>query len=299
MSPAWMPLYIADYLKDTVHLSAAEHGAYMLLIMRYWQDGGLPEDERLIARFSRLQPAEWEESRDVLASLFGPNWSHPRIDEELAKAAAIIDKRRHAAEQMHAKRNAKNDAHASANAEHVHCESSDTRVPYLSPSPRQEEQNEAIASSSDPVSEMVDVYHEAMAPAGCPRVLKLTPSRKASALQRLKDCGGMDGWRHAMAKARASPFLTGASANGWKADFDFFMQARSFTKLLEGSYDARKPSGGVAQPKPLTGSSALLAAARSRLGPIPDGGGGEAGVPRGLDAQRDGSGVYRLADRGH
>lgn len=162
-----------------------------------------------------------------------------------------------------------------------------------------EEDNKAIALSSDPVSEMVEIYHEAMAPAGCPRVLKLTPSRKASALQRLKDCGGMEGWRHAMAKARASPFLTGASANGWKADFDFFMQAKSFTKLLEGSYDARKPSGSVTQPKPLTGSSALLAAARSRLGPIPDGGGGEAGISRGLDAQRDGSGVYRLADRGH
>jgi hypothetical protein len=164
---------------------------------------------------------------------------------------------------------------------------------------QKEEDNKAIALSSDPVAEMVEVYHEAMAPAGCPRVLKITPSRKASALQRLKDCGGMDGWRHAMAKARASPFLTGVSANGWKADFDFFMQAKSFTKLLEGSYDARKPSGTVAQPKPLTGSSALLAAARSRLGPIPDGGGGEAGIPRGLDAQRDGSGVYRLADRGH
>ena len=163
---------------------------------------------------------------------------------------------------------------------------------------KEEEDNKAIALSSDPASEMVEAYHEAMAPAGCPRVLKLTPSRKASALQRLKDCGGMDGWRHAMAKARASPFLTGASANGWKADFDFFMQAKSFTKLLEGSYDARKPSGPVAA-KPPTGHSALLAATRSRLGSTPDGSGGEAGLSRGIDAHRDGSGVYRLADRGH
>lgn len=120
---AWMPLHIADYLSDTGHLTAAEHGAYLLLIMHYWQNGSLPENERLIARIAKLDATQWEESRDVLAMLFGPGWTHRRIDAEMAKADDIIEKRRNAAEARHKKTN------RPASAEQVQCTSNDTRVP--------------------------------------------------------------------------------------------------------------------------------------------------------------------------
>ena len=116
---AWMPLHIGDYLKDTGHLTAAEHGAYLLLIMRYWQDGGLPADERLIARYARLSPSEWEESRAVIAALFSDGWQHKRIDAELAKADDIIEKRKAAAGARHGKRK-------DANAVQVESTSTDT-----------------------------------------------------------------------------------------------------------------------------------------------------------------------------
>ena len=48
MSKAWMPLYIGDYMADTGHLSTAEHGCYLLLIMHYWENGSIPiEDDKL------------------------------------------------------------------------------------------------------------------------------------------------------------------------------------------------------------------------------------------------------------
>lgn len=117
---AWMPLHIADYLADTGHLTATEHGAYMLLIMHYWQNGHLPANEKLIARVARMTADQWEESRDVIAMLFGPGWTHKRIDAELSKADDIIEKRRAAAESRYGK--SKKDA----NAEQVQSKCSDT-----------------------------------------------------------------------------------------------------------------------------------------------------------------------------
>lgn len=119
MSRPWMPLYVADYLADTGHLSAAEHGAYMLLIMHYWTNGGLPDDERRLARIARMSEDEWRAARDELASFFQDGWRHARIDAELAKSEEISSKRKAAAEQRHNKSN----ANASANAEQVQTQS--------------------------------------------------------------------------------------------------------------------------------------------------------------------------------
>jgi uncharacterized protein YdaU (DUF1376 family) len=120
---AWMPLHIDDYLADTGHLSGAEHGAYLLLIMHYWQNGSLPENERLIARIARMDPAQWTDSRDVLAMLFSDGWKHKRIDAELNKADEVIEKRRAAANARHSKK--PSDAN-DANALHVDSKCSDT-----------------------------------------------------------------------------------------------------------------------------------------------------------------------------
>lgn len=87
MSPPWMPLYIADYKADTGHLSAAEHGAYLLLIMHYWTTGALPNDDRQLARIACMTATEWRRSRDTIAAFFEDGWRHTRIDAELTKTA--------------------------------------------------------------------------------------------------------------------------------------------------------------------------------------------------------------------
>ncbi len=87
MSAPWMPLYVADYLADTVHLSAAESGAYLHLIMNYWRHGKLPADDVSLARVARMSSKEWARAKETLQAFFHDGWKHKRIDFELEKSA--------------------------------------------------------------------------------------------------------------------------------------------------------------------------------------------------------------------
>jgi uncharacterized protein YdaU (DUF1376 family) len=113
-----MPLYVADYHKDTRRLSTLQHGAYLLLIMDYWANGSLPDDDALLAQIAGLSAKEWKASRPVLASLFMDGWKHKRVEAELAKAAEISDKRKANAGKRWSKRDANAQANADANDLH-------------------------------------------------------------------------------------------------------------------------------------------------------------------------------------
>lgn len=55
----YMQLWIADFLGDTLHLSDAEIGQYMLLLMAMWRNGGyLPDDPAKLARIARNPVSE-------------------------------------------------------------------------------------------------------------------------------------------------------------------------------------------------------------------------------------------------
>ncbi|MFC2248766.1 DUF1376 domain-containing protein [Labrys portucalensis] len=88
-----MPLYVADYLSATSHLNAAESGAYLHLIMHYWQKGKLPNDDRLLARIAKMSEREWAKSKPVIAEFFDENWIHARIEGERALAEENIEKK--------------------------------------------------------------------------------------------------------------------------------------------------------------------------------------------------------------
>lgn len=86
---AWMPFYISDYLRDTQHLSTAEHGAYFLLIMHAWtHEGALPCDETRVARIAKMTPKEWKASREVILeflALGNDCYRIPRVDHAADK----------------------------------------------------------------------------------------------------------------------------------------------------------------------------------------------------------------------
>lgn len=101
-SRAWMPLYTGDYRRDTMHLSLTEHGAYLLLIMHYWDTGPLPADPVRLARILGIPVKQftplWETLRDFFTEanaeqLPSKCFRHKRIDLEIEKAKTISHKR--------------------------------------------------------------------------------------------------------------------------------------------------------------------------------------------------------------
>lgn len=81
----YIQIYVADYLSDTMHLDAEEHGAYLLLIFNYWQTGK-PLPKKRLAKIARVSNDRWPAVEDSLSEFFndtGTVWEHKRIEADL------------------------------------------------------------------------------------------------------------------------------------------------------------------------------------------------------------------------
>lgn len=89
----WYPHYPADYLRDTYHLSFAEHGAYRLLLDHYYNSGGPldagVEGQRMegIYKLTRADTDEERLALDKVLTLFftlkNDKYHNARADKEL------------------------------------------------------------------------------------------------------------------------------------------------------------------------------------------------------------------------
>jgi uncharacterized protein YdaU (DUF1376 family) len=66
----FLPLFVGDYLASTSHLTATEHGAYLLLLMHQWKNGHLPAEEELLRRIARVEKDAWSSAYAVLSPFF-------------------------------------------------------------------------------------------------------------------------------------------------------------------------------------------------------------------------------------
>ena len=229
----YMPLFVADYLADTAHLTAVQHGAYLLLIMNYWQRGGpLPNDDVKLARIARMSKRDWARNRDEILEFFSIQENtlhHSRIDDELARVEAKSLKCRDAALANAKRTQSKRPSNAKRTQSHTQAHT-DTDL----------SSNEDVSAepTAKPLTkrEVIDAWQERMVPQGFPAIRKMTGQRERQLAARLRD-STLDEWLQAMAALERSAFCRGENDRGWRADFDFLLQPKSFTKLLEGAYD--------------------------------------------------------------
>lgn len=113
----------------------------------------------------------------------------------------------------------------------------------LGPVPRTEDRKPAPAARPPSDEELaLEAYNATAKRFGWPLAQKLNETRRRSLKARLDECKGIEPWRAAMTRAARSDFLTGRAKRagtheGWNPNLDFFLQASSFTKLIEGFYD--------------------------------------------------------------
>jgi uncharacterized protein YdaU (DUF1376 family) len=83
----YMPLWINDYLGDTLLLSAEQHGCYLLLLMHMWNAGGsLPNDVKKLAWICKVSPSRWK-------TLIAPALDQYFAKEELSDGDVIQNRR--------------------------------------------------------------------------------------------------------------------------------------------------------------------------------------------------------------
>lgn len=99
MTPPKMPIHIGDYKRDTGHLRAAEHGAYLLLLFHHWSTGALPDDDRQLSAIACMTSAEWKRSKPIIQKFFKAGWVHSRVLSDLEEANASYERRARAGKE--------------------------------------------------------------------------------------------------------------------------------------------------------------------------------------------------------
>ena len=184
-SDIWMPLYIGDYAADTLSLSLAEHGAYLLALMAYWRKRGpltqceaesiMREHCPSIARFFQVQDGIWR---------------HKRVEAELAIANQRSDHGRRAAR-------AKWDARAMPE----HTPSNARTMPKACPS-----QSPSQSPSPSPDPKPKDISVDPCAPR-TPR-----PKFEIPSLEQVK----LHAAKIGLSETEAVKFIAHYESNGWR-----------------------------------------------------------------------------------
>lgn len=225
----YLRMYCADWDADTSHLTAMQDGIYWRLVRNYWQRGGpLPADDKRLANIARISMRDWRNNRDAILEFFTVQENtlvHSRLQHELARVQA---------------KSLKNQRPGNTNASKTKRvrDANETRSPIYTDTEADIEQPNGCSSAEPDLTPqmVVEAWNERMVPQGFPAVRRLTGTRLKYLNARIRD-NSIEDFQKAMGALERSRFCRGENRNGWHADFDFFVQERSFTKLTEGSYD--------------------------------------------------------------
>ena len=99
------------------------------------------------------------------------------------------------------------------------------------------EAGKVVQLNPEPVlDQALELWNEMAKANGLSIAQSMSETRKKSLRLRLREAEGIEGWKIALNKVTASPHLLGKNDRKWRADFDFMLQQKSFTRLMEDAY---------------------------------------------------------------
>ena len=242
----YLQLYPADYLADTAHLNAAQHGAYLLLIMNYWQTGAPLKDSNVrLANVARMSKDEWIENREIIEEFFevkNGEWIHHRIERDLSGVYA---------KSKNASTAGKASAEARRNKRLTNVETNVERKPNHTDTDTDTDKDQKHLSLENPndgpkvprisYSEIQNAYNET-----CGHVLQKCIAMTEKRKTKVKSMGsldvngsrpfkelGIEFWIAYFRDALLIPWNTGSNDRGWRADFDYLVNPNNALKILE------------------------------------------------------------------
>lgn len=243
-----LPLWTDALLGDTLHLSAEEFGAYLLLLIVSWRTPTctLPDDDDDLARYCRVSKRRWQQRlRPRLEPFFTINaqtWKQKRLLAERDFVARNAAQKSKAGTASALKRKETASTAVTEPLQRLgQRKANRTATPTPTPTPisKNPESNDSgvISLNGEIPKLMQDAWNSFADTLGLPQCQKMTKARASAARARWKDAGGAEGIQAAFDKIRRLRWMHGENKRGWRANFDFLLQESSFTKLMEGAYD--------------------------------------------------------------
>src|SRR6266498_3763738 len=139
-----LPLWTDAYIADTTHLSDAEHGRYLLMLMHLWRTPNkkFPNDDAWLARkFGRTADEIRELFRPLIAEFFKStgNWLYQaRINREFSRVQAV-------SQRASARRSARHNAmKENANYSDSACSTAPVEQPDPDPEPVRKKEKDSL-----------------------------------------------------------------------------------------------------------------------------------------------------------
>ena len=245
-SPAFQ-FYPADWLSDidVMLMTAEQEGAYLRLVLLCWMDNdlSLPDDDGQLSVLARINKggltkvkAKFKQHPTKPGFL-----THNRLQKEAKKQQKWREKSSKGGKKS--RRNGtenKQKSKGGLTKVQPNPDSSSSSSSSSSLIKGESLRKDSLVISTPEIQMAVSLYNGTAKKLGLPLCQKLSDARKSKIRARLSECGGLQGWQEAMNKLEESDFLRGENEKGWRADFEFILQQKSFNRLIEGGYNNRK-----------------------------------------------------------